>query len=1098
MDFVKPNLKRARKYVPVFVVLMFLLSGFYIVDNINQPSDTADSLHIITPYVSSSDYEVTFTETGLPTGMSWAVQVGSYYVSGNTSSLSIQLPDGYYNYYAFVSGVSDYLYSGSISVAGNPVSESFNFYKVTLQTDVGPGSQLYIRITNTTYLSIISTISNDKNFYLPDGNYSYSLGIRNLTTCECYSVGNGYFLVNGSGITKAFTFDRVIFSTSGLPGGLNASWEVSLIDNKEGISASLFTYNKSLSFYLPPGNYSYTASVEESEFYCTGYSYFTQGYVNTSISSVAPKFVFENVVFASADVPSGSYWGIELYNFSMGINFLYQVSSSLTKISTYLPPGSYSYQSDIFSPLDLRFPSYQNISSAKLDVFENTVKTVSFNGIYNLTFIATGLPEGYDYSVKINQLPVLDLSSSHIISLFIPNGNYTYTVSNNQVSFSNTYRVEINSRSAVVNLDFYPLEFKVSGPPSYFCWESKLVNTSNSAYIGSSLTVFNNYTYYLVPGNYSYSFLAFVDQPSNYPANDLKNATTPGKVSITDRPVTQNVSFKLIPGYYYLMFNLEFSNSAFIYSLSVTNKSGYALDRYDFQVTPSVNTITLIVQNGTYSYSLSANYVNGYIQFSGNVRINGATIIKLIDLNGLNSAFNVHFQESGLPSGDRWVVSIGNISHNSTSNSINFVFSYTLPVPQYLISFVVIGPSGFSPSPEHGCLYVDYGSNISLNVMFSNSVNPLGYVSSTVLSNTNSVMSGVFYTDCNYCCNPNFGGVYIMTADPVNNLVYFVSHHDSVEISSLNMSSETVRPVDQIVSAVNSLTYDSQNGMIYFDAGYIIGEISPSSNNLILEQTKLSFYTDDLLYNPLTNLLYTYSPSNGNITVFNATTLKLTDSVSASTTPSTGCVRSMTYSPVNGEIIMNYLQSCSLGVLNTKNNSMSSIKLNFYPTAMAYDTSTNTLDVFGVNYSVHSITSVFESLNGRNYSAIKFENMPQIVTSSYFNPGNGYLYLLTFNSTSSQYDYGNVMVMNGQNYSILGTIMVASEPTGIVYVPGYNVLIVSSQTNGILSVIELTVHPSINISFFIILGSIVAAIVVIGSITAYLVSRRSKLKSAKS
>ena len=105
---------------------------------------------------------------------------------------------------------------------------------------------------------------------------------------------------------------------------------------------------------------------------------------------------------------------------------------------------------------------------------------------------------------------------------------------------------------------------------------------------------------------------------------------------------------------------------------------------------------------------------------------------------------------------------------------------------------------------------------------------------------------------------------------------------------------------------------------------------------------------------------------------------------------------------------------------------------------------------------------------------------------------------MTFNSTSSQYDYGNVMVMNGQNYSILGTIMVASEPTGIVYVPGYNVLIVSSQTNGILSVIELTVHPSINISFFIILGSIVAAIVVIGSITAYLVSRRSKLKSAKS
>ena len=1097
VDCVKHFLKSSQKSFPVLVVLMFLFSGFYIVAGINQPGNTGNPSPINTPYVSTSNYEVTFTETGLPSGMNWGVQVGSFYVSGNTSSLSIQLPDGSYNYYVFESGISDYLYSGFISVSGNSLSLNFNFYKVSLQTDVGPGSELYIEITNSTGLSIITIITNGENLYLPDGNFSYSLGIYNLTDNNCYRTGGGYFLVNNSGVTKTFAFDRILFSTSGLPAGVNASWEVSVYNAKSGISASLVTYNSSLSFYLPSGNYSYSASVDEAEFYTPGYSYFARGYINTSISSVVPTFIFKNVVFTSTDLPYGSYWGISLYNFSIGSYFTFQVNSSLSKISAYLPSGSYQYESALFSPSDLNYPSYQNFSSVDLNVSENTVKMVSFHGVYNLTFNASGLPGGNTYKIILNQLPSLDLSSSHSISVFIPNGYYTYTVSNNQASFSTTYRVEINNQSAVVNLDFYPLEFKASGPPSYFCWESELFNTSNSAFIGSSLTVFNNYTYYLLPGNYSYTFHTSIDQSSNYPANDVGNATTPGKVSITDGPFIQDVSFNLVPGYYYLVLDLKFSSSAFIYSLSLTNKSGYFDYHYDFYIYSSVNTMTFIVQNGTYSYYLYVDYSYRSTTFSGNIRINGTTIIKAIDLTGLNSAFNVHFLETGLPSGDRWSVTIDNISHNSTSDSINFAFIYPLPLSQTYLSFVVVGPSGFSPSPEHGCINVDYGSRINLNVSFSNSINPLGHVSSTILSNTNSVMNGIFYTDCNFYCNPNTGGVYVMTTDPSNNLVYFVSYHNRNEISSLNISSEVVRPVEQVSCCLNSLAYDSQNGMLYFDAGYIIGEISTSSNNLILQQSTLSFYTNDLLYNPLTNLLYTYSPANGNISIFNATTLKITDSLKASTTPNTGVVESMTYNPVSGDVIIKYLQSCSLGVLDINNNSLSAVKLNFYPTSITYDTSTNTVDVFGVNCSGYSFTGVFESLNDRNYSVVKLKNISEIVTSSYFNPNNGYFYLVVYNSTSYLYDYGNVLVLNGQNCSLLGTITVASDPTDLIYVPGYNVLVVSSGLFGILSIVELPGHPSSNIAFIIILGSIVAAIVIVGSVTALIISRRSKLKSAK-
>ena len=1072
---------------------MFLFSGFYIVANINQPGNTANPSPINTPYVSASNYKVTFTETGLPSGMNWGVQVGSFYVSGNTSALSIQLPDGTYTYYVFESGISDYLYSGTISVSGTSVSQNFNFYKVSLQTNVGPGTELEIEITNSTGLSIRSVINTNENFYLPNGNYSYSLTMYNLTSCQYYQVGNGYFLVNGSGLTKSFTFNRILFSTSGLPVGVNASWEVHIYNPKNGLYADLRTYNSSLSFYLPSGNYSYTARVYETDFFGQSYAEFSQGYVNTTISSVVPNFVFKNVVFTATDVPSGSYWGIALFNFSLGMNFRFQVNSSYSKISTYIPSGKYQYQSVLFSPSYLYSPTYQNFSSTNLNATGNIVKTISFHGVYNLTFIESGLPYGCYYRVylNLNHLPAiyLYLSSSQSVSVFVANGIYSYTVSDCEVPFSTTYRVDINNRSALVNLDFYPLEFKVSGPPSSFDWRSYLFNSSNSAMIGSSSTTSNNYTYYLLPGNYSYSFSATMYQTPNYPADDLMNATTPGKVSITDSPFTQDVSFYLIPGYYYFVLDLKFSApSVYIYNLYLENNSGYYFS-FGGVISSDVNTLTFVVQNGSYSYGLSAYYYN-CISFSGNIRVNGANLVKIIDFNSLHSAFNIQFLESGLPSGSEWSVTICNISHNSTSSTINFAFVYGT-VSNCLLQFTVTGPSGYVPSPESGTIIAQYGISFNMNVSFSNTQNPLGHVSSTILSNTNNIVNGMFYS------NANYGGIYIMTPDPNNNLVYIVSYRNTDEISSLNLSSDSVRSVDQISSGLNALAYDSHNGMLYFDAGYLIGEISPSSNNLIVMQSQLSVYTNNLLYNPVTNLLYAYSPTTGNITVFNATTLKLTDSLKSSTTPNAGAVKSMTYIPATGNIIMTYSQSSSLGVLNVNNNSLSNIKLNFYPTSVTDDISTNTIDVFGANISVISITGVIESLNDRNYSVVKFEDLPEIVINSYFNPNNGYLYLISYNSTSYLYDYGNLMVMNGQNYSLLGSITVASDPTGLVYVPGSNVLIVASGYDGILSVVELPSHSTINTSFIIVLGSIVSAIVIVGSLTAYLVSRRSKLKSAK-
>ncbi|MEM2488928.1 MAG: hypothetical protein QXV56_03445, partial [Thermoplasmata archaeon] len=233
-------------------------------DKIYKPSPSSGSFTINGANVNQTitfslvTYTVTFTETGLPSGTTWYVNITNGLTSGaiTGSSYSFSLTNGTYSY---TIATSDHTYrpspsSGSFTVNGTPVSESITFslvtYTVTFtESGLPSGIMWYVNLSNgQSFSSTTSTIS----FSETNGSYSYTIA----TTDKIYKPypSSGSFTVNGANVNQAITFKlvtyTVTFTESGLPSG--TIWYVNL-SNGQSFSSTTNT----ITFNEPNGTYSY-------------------------------------------------------------------------------------------------------------------------------------------------------------------------------------------------------------------------------------------------------------------------------------------------------------------------------------------------------------------------------------------------------------------------------------------------------------------------------------------------------------------------------------------------------------------------------------------------------------------------------------------------------------------------------------------------------------------------------------------------------------------------------------------------------------------------------------------------------------------------
>jgi len=206
-------------------------------------------------------YNVTLTETGLPSGTSWSITLNNITKSSTNATIVFNEPNGTYSYtIGIYSGYSASPYSGTVTVNGGNVNVPVTFKRVTYsvtftESGLPSGTAWYVNTSNGQFYKSTGT---EISLSEPNGTYSYVISSSN----KSYSPNppSGSFTVNGSTVSQSITFSQIIyaitFEESGLPSG--TPWSITLNNVTETSTNSTITFHESYGIYsysisLPSG-----------------------------------------------------------------------------------------------------------------------------------------------------------------------------------------------------------------------------------------------------------------------------------------------------------------------------------------------------------------------------------------------------------------------------------------------------------------------------------------------------------------------------------------------------------------------------------------------------------------------------------------------------------------------------------------------------------------------------------------------------------------------------------------------------------------------------------------------------------------------------
>jgi hypothetical protein len=208
-------------------------------------------------------YSVTFTESGLPSGTVWYINIsnGQSYKTNGTA-ITFNEPNGTYSYtIATVNkSYSPSQSSGTLTVNGANVHVAITFtlitYKITFtESGLSSGTSWSVTLNNITKTSTNATITISE----PNGSYSYIISGISGYRANAYS---GTINVNGNSVNVSINWTVITYSITiienGIPNG--TSWSATLTGttfNGQYINITLSSTNNTITFNEPNGTYSY-------------------------------------------------------------------------------------------------------------------------------------------------------------------------------------------------------------------------------------------------------------------------------------------------------------------------------------------------------------------------------------------------------------------------------------------------------------------------------------------------------------------------------------------------------------------------------------------------------------------------------------------------------------------------------------------------------------------------------------------------------------------------------------------------------------------------------------------------------------------------
>ncbi len=520
-------------------------------------------------------YTIEITETGLPAGSQWWLNITNEPPFGSTgTTITTSLPNGTYPYVIGSENKSWEAAPGEFVVDGSSMSVPIPFslvtYAVTFnETGLPAGTQWWVNISGEAPLTStgtsIATVS-------PNGTFSYVVQTAN----KSYEATPSSFGINGEPIVVAVPFGLVVYSISftesGLP--LGTEWFVNLTGG-----GSFSSTSASIVFYEPNGTYDYSIGSANTSFEAPGGSFTVNG--ATVSESVTFTLVTYAVLFTETGMPVGATWWVNLTN---GQSF----SSLTTAIAFVEPNGTYFYSIGTTAKKFDAPPGSFTIDGA------GTAKSVTFGPVtQSITFTETGLPTGKSWTVVLNGT-VRSLTSSST-SFGVSNGSYVYLIAGpagHQVSgTAPSGTIVISGSSKTVSFTFvkgptYTIHFGESGLPKGQSWcvtlggDGQCSTTAGLSYLN------------LTPGSYAYSVRLLAGQTIT-----AKVAGAAIPLSGTFGLASKGISVSLKYVYYYSLTFTERGLPAST-SWSVTVRGA--------KESSTSTTIVFNEPNGTYAYTIGA------------------------------------------------------------------------------------------------------------------------------------------------------------------------------------------------------------------------------------------------------------------------------------------------------------------------------------------------------------------------------------------------------------------------------------------------------------------------------------------------------------
>ena len=672
----------------------------YSVDQVQgyQSSVSSGNLRVennITVNISffTSSYSIMFTELGLPLHSIWSVSIGSQLIEGNSSSLSVSVPNGSYQFQVsgpagFISNVT----SGLVQINGQSTSVSLAFsntnsYEIVfIESGLPKQSVWNVTLGTTSYISNSSQIES----YYPNGTYTYT--ITTFLSGYVASDSGGSILVSGSPETVYVNFSdqsntnnaamnaiktnaelnslsgSFILSETGINFGVNGinQWQITINSKTYNISGSSMQIAG-----LTAGLYKY--SVSQIQDYAINPQ---TGYVDITASSSYLNITFQAVpTYDVVFTPSGIPYGTTVYLTVDSTVYKFTPTAQIPFLTLSLPVGSYRYSvssSGVYSPTLIS--GNVLVSDSQMQVFISFLKSEQ----YPVQFVAHGLSVGSEMLVSIGANHYSTTSGR--LELNLTPGIYSYEIEGNgmekPVIGSGTF--QLTSSGFEENVTYvqqnYLVIFKSLGISG---------NDWDISFSSYNTTVSGNEVQFQMPnGSYSY------------------HITTSGKYSMIGASGTVIVSGRDVTIYpifekEYEIFFAETGLPADTVWYFNSTAGSYAIN--------SSSILSTFDINGSYAYSISSsNKEWRALTNSGSMNVRGSNLVE--NFTFVKVVYRLSFTEKGLANNTTWLIEVNGIQYKVSNNSLSIY------VTNGTYDYESGNVSGFTASNGNGTIVINGNS----------------------------------------------------------------------------------------------------------------------------------------------------------------------------------------------------------------------------------------------------------------------------------------------------------------------------------------------------------------------------------------------------